>query len=264
MKKMKTFLSKINAGMPINYPAFLKTLNKIGIENNVLSSGVTTRKIKGNMYVVKITSSDLLYKLNKFSNLDENDRTSLATQNMSHNQKVSGSLIICRKGLRHPYVVTVSSDGSYTSQSATVKTCLVIENLQNFLDINKTIKYLKQESNISLSDDTVMILGNGKALNNSIHKAFLSQFDEIQLFLDVDLGGLEIAASLDNMLPNSNIDFLVLKSTEIKLKEVIKNREPGYLSKVERMGQEYGFLSKVSALILRHSNTLEQEAYIHE
>lgn len=269
VKSAKGFLKKIKQGEPINYPRFLSWIKTLDLPYKVELEDIRANKLKGNSYVVEILSSRLTEDLEKFSSVDISNRASLATQNKSHLQKVAGSMMVCRKGIGHPQVIIFDENNKYTlpcssEGSLGAGSCLIIENQQNFLSIKQTLKVLNKDTQCSFEQDTLSIFASGKAISNSIHQEFLSQFSDVYLFLDLDLGGLEIASSLKKILPNQNLVFLVTEKTQEMLENVVSIKTPNYLKAVEDIRQKHSFLYDAASLILNHRKVIEQEAYLND
>lgn len=268
-KRAKDFLTKIKQGEAINYPRFLSWIKTLNLPYEIGLKDIEARKIKGNSYLVEILSTRLQENLEKLALLDADSRSSLATQNKSHSQNVSGSMIVCRQGLAHPEVITFDDKQTYSlplkmSEITENHSCLIIENQQNFLSIKETLSTLNDDCQYKFNQDMFCIFASGKAITNSYHQKFLNQFKDIYLFLDLDLGGLEIASSLKALLPKSNLVFLIANNTQQMLENVISIESVDYLKEVENIKHKHPFLRKAASLILEHRKVIEQEAYLHE
>ena len=260
---LKQYLEKIIQGKPVNYPVF-KKLVESNTPYQVSSKSVQIQKERGDLYKVKFLSDELKDSLNRLAGLDVTSRVSLATQNKSHSQKVSGSMINCRRGEEHPYVVLVEKSGDFTSpyEYPNHTDCLIVENLENFLFIKDTINCLESNPEIDFKNLTDTIFSAGNAITNSFHKLFLNQFSRVFLLLDLDLGGLKTAASLKKMLSEKEVHFLIAPNTDKLLSEVVSEQKPEYLIKIETIGQKNPFLYEAASLIRKHRKTVEQEAYL--
>jgi len=263
--QLRNYLKKIEENGLINYPKFLKLVQGLNLPFEISKQTITARKIKGDSYKVQVVSPELNDALQKIANLNSKSRASLATQNRSHATKVSGSIMVCRKENQHPYVISFDSYGYVHKPEDYVLSsiCLVIENLENFLQIEKTLEGLKRLMPNS-SDAVEVIWADGLAVANSLHKAYFSQFNEIVLFLDLDLGGLNIAVALQKIVPNIPINFIVLPETVEVLANVVEMETAQVLKQVEDLGVENSFLRHAAQLICKHRKTIEQEAFLHE
>lgn len=264
IRQIKNYLDKIGEAKPINYPKFKKLVGSLGLPYELNSSTVYMKKIKRDLYEVRILSNELEDALKKFTELNYESRVSLASQNKSHYQKVSGSMLICRKGQEHPYVVVFDREGNYQSPiSCDPKTsCLIIENLENFLFVQNTLDSLSSDSLLVPNQISDLIFSDGKAITNSLHHEFLSSFDRLFLFLDLDRGGLKIAASLKKSLPQAEMVFLISQHTKTMLSNVVSMESPEYLKEVEVLGRDNPFLYDAATLILEYRKTIEQEAFL--
>ena len=257
------YLKKIDENIPINYPKFKKLVRSLNLPYSLRKESINSRKVKGDLYHVQILSRDLEKALRKMADLDRHSRVSLATQNRSHSKKVSGSILSCRKEGNHPYIIRFEHSGSFHSPAdyQPSATCLVIENLENFLQISKTLEVLKNL--LPLSPDPVeIVFADGMSVANSFHKKYFSQFNEILLFLDLDAGGLNIAAAVHNLVPEASVVFLIASTTEKALENVESLQGSEYLKKIEAIGRSHVFLRRAAELICYHRKIIEQEAFL--
>lgn len=263
--QLNNYLQKIDKNLPINYPKFLSLIRELKLPTEIGKDSFSTRKIKGDLYQVQILSSELKDLLQKMAGLNKDSRISLATQNLSHFQKTSGSLMLVRKAKEHPFVIVFDGVVSFHKPAhySPGTTCLIIENLENFLQIDKTLESLKNFLPSDMSSLEI-VFADGMAVANSYHGNYFSKFNKILLFLDLDLGGLNIAIAIHRLIPEAVIEFIIAPNTPKVLEDVALLQSPETLKKIEALGQEHPFISDAAKLICKNRKTIEQEAFLHE
>jgi 5S rRNA maturation endonuclease (ribonuclease M5) len=95
-----------------------------------------------------------------------------------------------------------------------------------------------------------------------LHAGYFESFEKVILFLDLDLGGLQIANALKNLVPSVEMTFFMAPNTEQLLSAVIGTQKSNYLEKVIGMAEKQPFLRPACRLIIKHKKVLEQEAYL--
>ena len=140
-KSIDSYLRKIDAGNPIPYLQFLKILQSPDLNLSFKSSDIKVRKVSGTLYRVTQLDPALREELNAIVTEQFSDRVSGAKQNRSHAYSVNGSMLLCRDGNFHPYVVMFDTDGHYIPQPRCISSALLIENRQNFICIDKTLPF---------------------------------------------------------------------------------------------------------------------------
>lgn len=265
-KSIDSYLRKIDAGNPIPYLQFLKILQSPDLNLNFKSSDIKVRKVSGTLYRVTQLDPALREELNTIVTEQFSDRVSGAKQNRSHAYSVNGSMLLCRDGNFHPYVVMFDTDGHYTPQPKCISSALLIENRQNFICIDKTLPFVAKHCGLDPSDleNMVTIFTEGNAISNILHKQFLSQFEKIYLLLDVDSGGLQIASNIISMLPYSKIRFLVPTDIHQRLEKVRASAAIDAIEKSIKLGARHPQLTHVARLIHTTQRELEQESYLDD
>lgn len=263
IKRLSGYLADINAGKPINYPAFLALLKTLNLSYPVKASDLVASKCSGNMYLVEFKSHEIENRLTKISLIDTTNRAGLSNLNRSHDTCVSGSLITARQIGGHPFVIMVDSIGEYISPVPLNKKCVVIENLQNFLELPITIEFLASHGLIQNEQSTDFIYASGTSITNKLNSQFFEQYDDIRLFLDFDLGGLKIAKTMLDRYGSETIHYLVPGDIEGRLEEIDTVVKPEYLRKVEKVGLSCSHLARFAKIIRHHRKILEQENYLN-
>lgn len=258
MKSIKTYLEKIEAGLPINYPAFKKLLLGLQLDRSFSldTSSIEAEKVKGDQYCVSILHNGLYQALCELANISGGDRAKLATQNRSHSHKVSGSIITARKGADgHPFTLVAWANGKIDSPAGFTPSqdCIIIENLENFLHLQGVV---------GEAGSIDVFFGNGMSIANSYHKGLLSRYKHIYMFVDLDLGGLKIAAAVSSLVGHQSVEFMLMPGIEERLDKVAITKPADYLKEVAILGQNYPFLSQPAGLILKNKKTIEQEVFL--
>lgn len=264
IKQLKKYLEHIHEQNPINLLKFSKLISSLLLDHDFLPTDISAKKIKGNLYLVTDIHTNLISQLELLANDYGNDRISASRQNRSHNTKVDGSFLIIRQSSAHPEVILFDEKGRYSLNRKITKKALIIENRQNFLCIEKTLSFLKQKTNIEITEGIDVIFSEGNSICNSLHYRFLSQYQKLYIFVDLDLGGIIIARNLNKLLPNISKEFLVPADIEIRLSNVIEKTLPQEIDEIIKLGASDSFIAPYAKLIQRYNRTLEQESYLHD
>lgn len=255
-------MAKIEAGKPINLPAFKTLLFSLSLPHRFKESDINAEKSHKDFYLINAVNPNLLSALKALSEGAGNNRVSAANQNKSHDHKVLGSFLLVRKMTSHPFVVMFDSAGQYTGIEEFSEVCLIIENRQNFLNVNETLSFLKKQCDINSESEMDILFSAGNEITNSLHNSFLRQYKKIYVLFDLDLGGLTIFKSLRLSLPRTEVLFLVPEDIDSRLEKVVEIVSPDYLDKVIKLGMENDFVAPFASIIKKHRKVLEQENYL--
>jgi len=157
----------------------------------------------------------------------------------------------------------IDADGEYRSPITLSNDALVIENRQNFIDVEQTVQFLEKHTGFKLKPGMNIIFAEGNVISNALHKKFLSQYQHIHLCMDVDLGGLTIAKNLMSLLPKTAFSFMVPRDIEQRLARVVLRKEKHYIDAVIQLGVSTPALAPYASLIKNTQKTLEQESYLY-
>ncbi|UZE97232.1 hypothetical protein [Alkalimarinus alittae] len=263
-KKLARYLQKISSERPIDLGAFYRLLNTIRLDVSFSQDEIRATKVKGNKYIVTYLPPSLKRCLEQIARGSEAEtRSEAAVQNNSHSVKVNGSFLIIRKGVSDPKIIVFDGDGNLTKDYARADTALLIENRQNFLNISETLEFLADNSNVDFGLDIDVIFTSGNEVSNSLHSSFLRQYKELFLFLDLDLGGLQIAANIMVLTDNYQHQFIVPDDIEKRLERVQTTASPEHIDKVIEIGVKFDALAPFARLIKKHRKTIEQESFLH-
>ncbi len=264
LKQIKRYLENIANNKPINLSKFFKVVDVLSLETPRASDDVVAYKHSGDLYIVTGIKDKLNEELYKLTSSDNWNRESLAQQNRSHDANVDGSFIIIRSKNNLPTLVTIDGNGDVVSEFKRKQQALLIENRQKFLKIIKTMKFLEEHTNVVLSPDLDIIFTEGNSISNTLHKSFLSDYKQLFLLLDLDLGGLTIAKNLTELLPNIYMKFLLPLDIDERISKVVEVKASSYLEKVFDLGNRYPFLTAAASIIYKHKKILEQESYLND
>lgn len=265
VKRLKQYMEKVDEHEPINLNKFFRLLDSFNLSEMRKPSDIEAIKHQGDLYVVLSIAEGLNNQIRMLLPLSGVEkRAGMATQNKSHSVKVNGSFIIKRAGVSEPIIVMIDSQGEYRKDIEQPDTALLLENRQNFIDVDKTLAFLAKRTHFNVEHDMDVIFTEGNEISNSLHKPFLSQYKHLFLCLDIDLGGLLIAKNIASLLPNTSFDFLIPDDISSRLERVVEVKPSDYLDKVINAGRSHPELKLAVKLIKDSRKTLEQESYLYD
>lgn len=263
MNRLAKFLEKIRVGKPINLMSFYNLIDSYNLSRPRQADDVTARVIKGQNYIVTSIHPELMFDLARLGHIDIATRTTASLQNNSHARNVNGSFLIVRQGLDSPSIVMIDQYGQYKSTISYSGEALVIENRQNFIDVDKTISFLEDTSSFQFTENMNIIFSEGNEISNKLHKAYLSRYEKLYLCMDFDLGGLTITNNVMTLLPNAEITFLVPDDIALRLEHVVERVSNKEIDSIIKLGQRNLKLLPYAKLIKDKQKVIEQESYLH-
>ncbi len=261
-KRIEKFIIDIERGTAINLPRFLNDIGSLNLDYEIQNTDIDARKQEGDFYIVKHINAELMSALKTLLDTGAS-RVEASRQNRSHEFKVSGSFILVREGLKDPEVIVVDGDGGYRATLKYSLTALIVENRQNFIDIDKMINFLTEQTAFKYEEGINVIYAEGNQITNSLNKQFLSRYEHIYICADFDLGGLRIANNLMRLLPASALEFLVPRDIEERLDRIQECVSNDYLDQVVELGLCNAKLANYAQIIKNKKKILEQEGYLH-
>jgi len=264
MKRLSNYIKSIDSEKPINLNAFYKLVDTLELTYRRETQDVDATKYKGQLYIVTRINDELMSELRALVADKGNSRAAAATQNKSHSVNVNGSFLLIREQFAHPVVVTMDANGEYHCPIPQSQEVLVIENRQNFIDIDQMVGFLEKYTPFKLASNMNIIFSEGNEISNALHQQFLVKYNRIHLCMDVDLGGLTIAKNLMSLLPNTHFNFLIPDDIEKRLDRVVEREKASYIDDVINIGLSTPALEIYAKLIKDKQKTLEQESYLHE
>jgi len=264
MNRLLSYIQSIDSERPINLSAFFKLVDSLILTHRREAQDVLATKFKGQLYTITQINDALMSELRVLAVDNGRSRAAAAIQNRSHSVNVNGSFLLIREQFSNPIVVMIDADGHQHAPIPLSQQALVIENRQNFIDADLMIRFLEKHTAFRLMPKMNIIFSEGNEISNALHKNFLSQYDQLHLCMDFDLGGLTIARNLMSLLPDSQINFLVPDDMAERLDKIIERKQAIYIDEVIKIGLATPELAAVAKLIKDKQKTLEQESYLHE
>lgn len=185
-----------------------------------------------------------------------------ATQNNSHSQNVDGSLLLVRNGSNHPQVALINGNGIATYPAQQNKQALIIENRELFLKIEQTQTFLQRYCDMPNLAHFDVIFSIGNEISNQLHQGFLSHYERMYLFFDMDLGGLTIAKNLANALPTKKMLYVYPHDIHERLSNVVQLELNTTISTIMTIAKDYPQYADVAHILMKHRKKLEQESYL--
>ncbi|MDO6677091.1 hypothetical protein [Shewanella sp. 4_MG-2023] len=262
---LRKSMRDIDMQVPIDLSKFKRSLELLSLGRHLKPEDIVARKISGQKYLVMSLDYQLKAELEFLLAEPVNNRVGAARQNRSHKCKVEGSLLVLRRGTGYPQVVMFEGTGRHTYPGSLGKTALLIENRQNFISIEKTDLFLTQFVSQFTDEfaELTIIFAEGNEISNSLHKDFLNHFEHINLFLDLDVGGLTIAANLLKLLPEQSFSFLLPDDIGRRLDDVVEVTSPVKVEEAIKIGLTIPLLAPAAKIIKDYRKTLEQESYLY-
>jgi hypothetical protein len=264
--KIDNYFEHIKNRKPINYRTFKKKAYGIGLTASDLLKLFEVTKYDKNKDIVNVLNEVEFKKLcNKYNSLCMfKTRKEAAATGRTHSLKVSGTICNVRHGLGHPYTVIIGDDGDVLSNEPARNQLLIIENEENFLNIEATHKFLKKHAHIDLENMDVM-WGSGNRAANSYLSKFYSKYEKIFCFFDYELGVIKTAQSIYNLLLDkkcTQFEFVIADNAHIDLKEFGVDLNTKHIKKLESIRNECQVLSKAVNLMINTGKIMEQEVYL--
>lgn len=161
---IKSYLEKIDNNNPINLQKFNELVGELSLSHPFKPSDISARKVKGQQYQVIKINECLDKELRALANDIGSDRISSSRQNRSHNRKVDGSILLVRKYNSHPKVALFDKHGNYQGINQHSDRALLIENRQNFIDIDKTLSFLRRHACLCFEHPIDIIFGSSPVM----------------------------------------------------------------------------------------------------
>lgn len=255
---MKSFFENVDQRKKINFDLYISKFEKKGVDIKKLFS---SEMLKKPFYILTPIDYDKyqILKNQYYINSDKTSRVGAALHGNSHNNKCSYSYLLCQDSI-NGNVQSIFFNGNNICKTNKIdfkKKAVIIENMENFGNIDKNFKNIK----INLEEYS-FIFGAGNHITNSFFTEFLSDFDELLCLFDIDKEGMEMFTRLDNKHSNciyiypDNIDEYLTKSVR-----VLNNQEViGLVVQFESNNKLTDILEKIKI----HKKQVEQELYLEE
>lgn len=265
MSKIDSYLQKIDSGKPINFEAFEREIEKHGYGLMFLRSTFAADLIEKRKYQVSVIDTERFAFLKReFALSGRDDRVGAALDGNSHKIKVSGSILAIRSLVApHPQIVMFTA-GDWHCPTPLHAKALLVENLENFLDIESTLALLPKCGVNDPGEQFDVVFASGNQINNRLHTGFLRQYEAAYCLFDADAGGLTMFRSLRKMLVGFvPVSFLYpsdiaqrIETSRYRLTEEERADLLRHLGECEATDQLIGYMHK-------HGRALEQETYLN-
>ncbi len=259
--RLHIYIEKIEQGISINYPAFLKLAK--GFERYAGEASFTTEKIGKDSWKVVDYKTSFFEWLKSQSQSSNGSKNEAATQNRSHYVDASCSMLLLREGLDSPRPVMID-EASGSNFKPHNRQVLIIENKANFFYILQTATFLAQYCQVDLNKKWDVIYGSGNEITCKLHREVLSHYQNIAMHFDVDLAGLHIAKSLAALTPKAAHHFVLPYDIEHRLQHVEIGIDETAKEACFKVSREVAFLKNAAGVIYNTGKTLEQESFLHE
>ncbi|WP_370280661.1 hypothetical protein [Pontibacterium sp.] len=261
---MAAYLSKIRAGLQINYDVLVKLLERDGYSPSWIQQVFTAELMKRDCYRVQIKNEEAFCQLwARYSEVSYSDRISAASAGDSHRSRVSGSFLLLRSiEFSHPQVV-LCRDQDWKCPVALNAHALIVENLENFLAFQQTLTFAINHCVMPVEmGDVDLIFGQGNSITNSLHRSFLEEYQSISCLFDPDLGGVKMFSTLFEMTGDLNIRFLLPEDIEDRLTGSSRPLSLQERTDLSRYAGRHPDLDRAIQVLRSAGRTLEQETYL--
>jgi hypothetical protein len=192
------------------------------------------------------------------------NRTEAAAKKIhTHKVNVSHSYLLIRKlnNLNNISTILIDKNNIY-SEFKNCKICLIIENFEVFCKIEN----ISSKFNINFNE-TDIIYGSGKSINNQLNTKFLSKYDKLICFFDIDKSGFDMYISLKNSLEKYNTKVINLFVDDIDKYFKINNKfDTGFDNIIEFIRNKKNILDKQDMIVLdfirKYEIGIEQEMFL--
>jgi len=261
--QISKYLHKIKAGKLLNFDSFSQQLHQKGVDDKAILEIFETEKISRSAYRVKVLDQRRFEQLLiEFPKHEIIDRVSAAKAGDSHRHIVSQAMIVLWSPLSNHPVDVLNDVEKVNAPVPLSKRLLVIENQENFIQKQRTLRFLQQQFAGFNAENLDIAHGAGNAISNRLNKAFFNQYQHIDCLLDLDIGGLEIFKNLINLTQHSNLNFLLPPCADILLKQSKIQLLEKHLFVIRQYHDQYPLLRPVIKLMSKHQKMLEQELYL--
>lgn len=255
---MNIFFDNIDQGKKVNFDLYISKFEKKGIDIKKL---FTSKMIKKPFYILTPVNYNeyQILKDQYYISSDKNSRIGAALHGNSHNNKCSYSYLLCMESI-NGNVQSIFFNGNDICKTDKIDfkdKVIIIENMENFGNIDKNFKNIK----INLEDYS-FIFGGGNHITNSFFTNFLSGFDELLCLFDIDKEGMEMFTRLDNK--HSNCVYIYPDNINEYLKKSVRVLNNQEVIELVAQFESNNKLTDILEKIKIHKKQVEQELYLEE
>lgn len=170
--------------------------------------------------------------------------------------------------INNPEIIFINNEKiEYNQQNINIfENLIIIENIENFFRYKEFIN-LNIFNFIPNLNNSIILLGNGKQINNSLLTPFLEKFNTLHCFFDYDSTG---SYMFDQLIHKNKINYIPKKEILLNIINLIEknkkllNQEP----KFELYNSNLEFIKLYNDIINKKDNkkfiTIEQEILLHK
>lgn len=256
---MEKYLNKIKNKEHLSYEIFLKKCAKHNIKDPLLRKIFHIRAClcnKKNQYMLVIKDQELFEStFSRFLLSDKDVKVAAALNGDSKKAKSEKAILIWKENYDSVNSIGVEfKKENYTLNNKKKDTLVIIENLNNFLNIESNF-----ESSFEL-EKCNFVWGSGNGITNNYFNDFINEYKNVICFFDIDLGGLKFYKSLLNQLNVSPKFYL----TERMKKQIINYGKTITQNDYKKMMEQYSNIEElrdVIGFIQEHKKFAEQEIF---
>ncbi|WAB91872.1 DUF2220 family protein [Pseudomonas citronellolis] len=256
------YLTKIEAGLAINFDVLLDRLVEAGCQRHELSRLFTSTRLGKTRYQVHITDPAAFATLiERFRPSGLVGRVGAALDGDSHRVSVSGTYLLIRSQPQPHPVVALYEAGCWHAPRPARSVGVIVENLENFLNLERTLALITSLLHRAPAE-IELIYGSGNQVTNRLNTAFLETFSELHCLFDVDPGGLRMYATLRKQMPTVPLRFLAPADVE----QLLRRSRYSLSEQGSQDILQYAGLSPETDQLIHHmrrqNSVLEQETYL--
>lgn len=265
--RISYYLNQIKNAKPINFTIFASVfVSTTGLPLNALYEIFIVEKLTKSSFQVTVIDQERFelliaeYPVQTISN-----RVTAAKAGNSHKHRVSVSMIVLWAACAvHPVVVLNDEQNGINSPVTLSRKLLIIENQEVFLQKENVLRFLMQEFTGFTDKDLDIAFASGNAITNRFNKKFFMHYQHIDCLLDLDIGGLEIFASLVNLTRHPSLHFLLPPSAALLITKSQIKLEEKHLKRLRNLAECCPGLLPAFKLIVESGKMLEQENYLQD
>lgn len=264
--RIAQYLKQIKDAKPINFTVFASVfVSTTGLPLNALYEIFFVEKLGQSSFQVTVIDQNRFDRLiAQYPVQTISNRVTAAKAGNSHKHRVSVSMIVLWPACQNHPVVVLNDGCGYNSPVTLSRKLLIIENLEVFLQKDTVLKFLIREIIGFTDNDLDIAFASGNAITNRYNKNFFMHYQHIDCLLDLDIGGLEIFASLLNLTRHPSLQFLLPPSTELLMTKSHIKLEEKHLKRLRQLADSCPELHPAFKLIVESGRMLEQENYLQE
>lgn len=263
-RSLQKALKRVRAGHAVDWKSTLASLNRLGVECQLVERAVTAVAYGEGVYKVTIISEEAFCAIETYVQpVDRDSRSAASLSGNTHLVPVKGAMLaVWHAGSDEPALRIFKDDLLMPYPDR--KHAFIIENEECFLHKAETYQFAQDHCGVTYSiEDVEFIYGSGNSICNRRIIPYLKNFEgDVLCLLDVDLGGLKIYSNLISAgLEVNRTHFLVPNDITERL---LRSKRKASISELEALSQIYGkseLTDRIIVAIRHYKTTIEQESY---